>query len=408
MRGLRLAPSPRRAMLALMASIIPPDPAKSRPHLAYIDGLRGLAALFVIVHHAMAECIDSGYNRAVTGRVPSHAIVWLYNGEVAVQVFIVLSGYCLMIPVARSGGTIRGGLAEFARRRVWRILPTYYAALAICLLLPALVPALRDSSGPLRWRVTRPVTAPALLSHLLMIHHLSADWAYRIDYPMWSIPIEWWLYGLFALALVPLRRRLGIGPLAASTVALGLALSWWGGPDFETLRLHYLALFGLGMAGAAINFGAREGGWSAGIGAGVGLLRLSPPLDRLRPPPPGRPERRVDPGPPPRDGRRPRIGRAARVGDGPQAGRSDFPPDPVPGASRDGLARPDQLLPLPDPRADARPRPPRGDPPRPRADPEPCRGDDRGRGGVAARGLGSLARRRAMGTRADGRRTKSN
>lgn len=246
--------------------------APGRPHLAYIDGLRGLAALFVTAHHALAECIDSGYNRAITGRVLSHVIVWLYNGEVAVQTFIVLSGYCLMIPVARAGGSLRGGLAEFGRRRAWRILPTYYAALAICLLLPALVPALRASDGPLRWRVTQPVTTPALVSHVLMVHHLSDDWAYRIDYPMWSIPIEWWLYGLFALTLVPLWRRLGTAALAAGTLAVGLALSWWAGPEYESLRLHYLALFGLGMAGAAINFGPGGGG---SIARASGYLALA-------------------------------------------------------------------------------------------------------------------------------------
>jgi peptidoglycan/LPS O-acetylase OafA/YrhL len=262
-------------------------PATTRPHLAYIDGLRGLAALYVAVHHAMAECVDSGYNRAVTGRLASHAIVWLYNGEVAVQVFIVLSGYCLMIPVARAGGTLRGGLVEFARRRAWRILPTYYAALAVCLLLPTIVPALRSSDGPLRWRITQPVTAPALISHLFLLHHLSADWAYRVDYPMWSIPIEWWLYAAFALVLVPLWRRLGSVAFAAATIILGLALSDRAGMPYETLRLHYLALFGLGMAGAAVNFGPR-GAWSrhvirwagpatlAGLVAFVVLRRVVP------------------------------------------------------------------------------------------------------------------------------------
>lgn len=261
-------------MLVLMESASHSEPPKARPHLAYIDGLRGLAALFVTAHHAMAECIDSGYNRAVTGRLGSHAIVWLYNGEIAVQVFIVLSGYCLMIPVVRAGGAFRGGLAEFARRRAWRILPTYYAALALCLLLPLLVPAFRSPDGPLRWRITQPVTAQALISHLFLLHHLSGYWAFRIDYPMWSIPIEWWLYAAFALALVPLWRRLGTVALATSTIALGLALSRWAGPRYETMRLHYLTLFGLGMAGAAVNFGPR-GEWSRRIIRGAGPAALA-------------------------------------------------------------------------------------------------------------------------------------
>lgn len=256
-------------MLSLMASATTP----ARPHLAYIDGLRGLAALYVTAHHALAECIDSGYNRTVTSRLASHAIVWLYNGEVAVQVFIVLSGYCLMIPVARAGGALRGGLGEFARRRAWRILPTYYAALGLCLLLPVLVPGLRPTDGPLRWRITRPVTTPALAAHLLMLQHLSPRWAYRIDYPMWSISIEVWLYVAFALALVPLWRRLGTAWLTTAVVCCGLGLSAWGGPAYEAIRLHYLTLFGLGMAGAAIGFGPRNA-WSRRVirGAGPGTL----------------------------------------------------------------------------------------------------------------------------------------
>src|SRR5689334_14181642 len=113
-----------------VVTALPPAQA----HLDYLDGLRALAALFVLFCHALQSPWPYIYSRYPPPAL--HLFTgWLYHGHFAVDVFIVLSGFCLMLPVVRGDGTLRGGAKRFFRRRARRILPTYYGALAFSLIL---------------------------------------------------------------------------------------------------------------------------------------------------------------------------------------------------------------------------------------------------------------------------------
>jgi peptidoglycan/LPS O-acetylase OafA/YrhL len=101
----------------------------SRGRLAGLDGIRGLAALFVVLHHCWLSAFP-GYP-ANTGPAWTG---WLLYGHFAVVVFIVLSGFSLAVSPARSRWQL-GGLGRFAQRRAWRILPPYWAALVVSLLI---------------------------------------------------------------------------------------------------------------------------------------------------------------------------------------------------------------------------------------------------------------------------------
>ena len=68
-------------------------------------------------------------------------------GHMAVSVFIVVSGFSLAIAPTRVAGTSRVGVAPFRRRRAWRILPAYWAALILSILV--LGWRLRRGAGPL-------------------------------------------------------------------------------------------------------------------------------------------------------------------------------------------------------------------------------------------------------------------
>ena len=101
----------------------------ARPRLIGLDGIRGLAALFVVLHHS--------YLMAFPGFPETHAPAWtgfLLYGHFAVVVFIVLSGFSLAVSPARNGWRL-DSLAKFARRRAWRILPPYWPALLFLLLV---------------------------------------------------------------------------------------------------------------------------------------------------------------------------------------------------------------------------------------------------------------------------------
>lgn len=220
-----------------------------RLHLGYLDGLRGLAALYIVMHHTFLEGQGDG-----TGLSPRLALatMWLHLGPAAVGVFIVLSGFCLMLPVARSQDRHQpGGTAQFFKRRAWRILPPYYAALALCLLLIAFVPDLGHPVPGSRWNAALPAfRADVLLSHLLLLHNLRWDWNWKIDYPMWSVSTEWEIYFLFGLVLLPLWRRFGVGSVLGTTFLLALVLD----PLFPQAKFVYGFLFAMGMTGAAFCF----------------------------------------------------------------------------------------------------------------------------------------------------------
>ena len=113
-----------------------PAIADSRPHrLAGLDGIRGLAALFVVVDHV--------FLRAFPGYPVDHAPFWagwFIYGRFAVVIFIVLSGFSLALSPARHGWRL-DGVSRFAQRRAWRILPAYWAALVFSLAVALLLVA---------------------------------------------------------------------------------------------------------------------------------------------------------------------------------------------------------------------------------------------------------------------------
>ncbi len=221
--------------------------------MEYLDGLRGLAALYVVLHHAY---LGSTAEAPLSG-LATRATYVLFLGRSAVDIFIVLSGYCLMLPMARAGVLrLRSGFGPFLLRRARRILPPYYAALGVTLLAIWLVPALRDRSHPAAlWEETLPAWTPGVIvSHLLLIHNFEPSWHSKIDYPMWSVATEWQIYFVFPLVLLPIRRRFGLVACVVAAFAAGLLplcffFSRWSG-----VSPQFLGLFAIGMAAAEISF----------------------------------------------------------------------------------------------------------------------------------------------------------
>jgi peptidoglycan/LPS O-acetylase OafA/YrhL len=147
----------------------PSTAATSRLHLPVLDGVRGLAALYVALFHALGYTGYIDTLRTQTLSIPMALLAAVLDyGTYAVPVFIVLSGFCLMLPLAqRETLHIPGGIGSFLSRRAWRILPAYYAALLLNLALIALVPVLQTQQNT-SWDNKVPVTIGAIVSHLLL------------------------------------------------------------------------------------------------------------------------------------------------------------------------------------------------------------------------------------------------
>ena len=182
--------------------------------IALLDGMRGFAALYVVLHHA---------HFAVSKLAPEddwlvRRFAWLEFGHYSVAVFIVLSGFSLA-----AGDPMRGGYWAYVRRRARRILPPYYAALGASLLLIWLVPVLSSTDDP-RWgKIALPAFgAKTLAAHALLVHNLFAGISHQIDPPMWSVATEWQIYFLLP-AILWVSYRWGMGAGVALGFVLGLA-----------------------------------------------------------------------------------------------------------------------------------------------------------------------------------------
>lgn len=185
--------------------------------LLSVDILRALAALAVLVNHLPLWADDAA---------PAVRFVVLAPREVGylgVTLFLVLSGFCIHLGVARGmarGGGVRADWVGFWRRRFFRLYPPYAAAIVFGLLCYSLAGRPRDPGAP-----DRILWLPGdLLAHLLLVHNLFADYRSTLgNAPLWTLGLEEQLYALYAVYL--LVRRRGTAGQALKT-ALAVALVW--------------------------------------------------------------------------------------------------------------------------------------------------------------------------------------
>jgi peptidoglycan/LPS O-acetylase OafA/YrhL len=208
--------------------------------LAGLDGLRGLAALYVVVNHVFLRAFP-GYP---VDRAPFWA-GWFIYGRFAVVVFIVLSGFSLALAPAREGWKL-GGLASFARRRAQRILPAYWAALVFSLAVAWLIVPPPGQGLP---------TARSVLVNGLLVQNLVG--APSPNRSFWSLAVEAQLYVLLPLLLLLVRRWGAMAMVATVTLlvaAVGIVGTHVSRVDtFVTQSPPDLAaLFAVGILSAGI------------------------------------------------------------------------------------------------------------------------------------------------------------
>jgi peptidoglycan/LPS O-acetylase OafA/YrhL len=245
----------------------------STPKITAIEGMRGLAALYVAVGHVFTM-VDP-HQRL---RRPAAQPEWLsavaspfWYGHLAVAAFITISGFCLQWALLQRGDGTVNDFVTYLRRRCRRILPPYYA----CLMLSLLVAwGITSRQTGLPWTQYLPITWENVGAHLLLIHNWSPDWMYKINGVLWSIAIEFQLYFVLPVLAWLLAKR---GPWV---VAAGLSIPVFAilatYPKSEKFYIWYALLFALGMiaakwAMAPVRFSSSA--WLAlavlGLGAGM-------------------------------------------------------------------------------------------------------------------------------------------
>ncbi len=160
---------------------------QSRPHVVALDGLRGFAALVVTFYHGITHYEPSLISRihyAPLDKMGSmhdffmKALLMVFDGEAAVTIFFVLSGFVLSLSLSSSAqGQTRGAVArDFIVKRILRIYPALIVCIFCFFLMAHIMSAygMRDLSG---------ISVYKYLRNALLL-------SYLVHGPSWSIQLE--------------------------------------------------------------------------------------------------------------------------------------------------------------------------------------------------------------------------
>ncbi|MFO0314665.1 MAG: acyltransferase family protein [Planctomycetota bacterium] len=208
-----------------------------------LDGLRAVAVLLVLYHHAPM----------LFGRGPG-AAGGVFHGSrgawIGVDLFFVLSGF-LITSILLAGRDRPGALRRFWVRRALRIFPLAYAylgALALLAWATNAFPELRD-----------PAAFGWASAYLLNVHVAAAGWGAPALALLWSLAVEEQFYLLWPLLALRLRDRALAAVLALATVAAPALRSWHlaDGDDVAAYVLPWCRMDALAL-GALLALGWRS------------------------------------------------------------------------------------------------------------------------------------------------------
>jgi peptidoglycan/LPS O-acetylase OafA/YrhL len=264
--------------------------------------MRGVAALIVCLGHCASHILWPAGSEV--GRIVRGVTSRLLDGGAAVDFFFVLSGFVLALPhVSRKSKPLLPD--DFLLRRVVRIMPTYWAGLAIALLLRATFGShwsLLGHGDHGGWAA--PLTSSDLIRHVLLIFKFDIE---KINGVIWSLAVEMQISILLPLVIAVFMQRptlrgslatLGIctvipyvvgsgsGIVFLPLFVLGCLLAYYQTPlDQALANLGRLARGGLWLCAAALFWNRSLQHWWAfpdmqqeyltGLGSGLAILLIT-------------------------------------------------------------------------------------------------------------------------------------
>lgn len=200
--------------------------AETRHQLAFLDGLRGVASLWVLVGHAM---FLTGYK-----------VMILAEPDMAVELFIIISGFLMTYHYQarqdREPWMAPETWRTFWIRRFFRIAPLYYVCLAAALILgPELWQSRLDAAtaipgaleGEARYAdryLDQSLTN--ILMHVSFIFGATWTHNFRTALPDWSIGLEMQYYLVFPFLMIAALKLGRLAGIALLVGAMALAGTW--------------------------------------------------------------------------------------------------------------------------------------------------------------------------------------
>ena len=215
----------------------------TKPHYELLDGLRGVAALLVVIYHIFEGL---AFAQATDG-VGSGLITTLNHGHIAVDFFFILSGFVISYAYDDRWGKMT--LGGFFKRRLIRLHPM--------LIMGAVIGAIAFfASGCERWDGSITPTSWVMVALMLTMCMIPAlpgvpyevrgnGEMFPLNGPGWSLFFEY--IGNICYALF--MRRMSTKVLAFFTLLLGIVHAWFFIGDVSGYDM-----IGVGWTIDAVNF----------------------------------------------------------------------------------------------------------------------------------------------------------
>jgi peptidoglycan/LPS O-acetylase OafA/YrhL len=208
--------------------------------ILFLDGLRGIAAFYILVSHArwlLWEGYRTGYlihpqNYSVVSKTLMYFFSLFKWSHEVVIFFFVLSGFVIHLKYARSlhqNPKSSINFAEYFIKRIKRIYPPLLFALAITMLLDM---AGKANAFPIYFGNTPYPLINANIangSHQLSVFignvfFLYTEYVpiYGSNGPLWSLKFEWWFYMLYPLFLLLSRKQIYYSTLLIILLFIGV------------------------------------------------------------------------------------------------------------------------------------------------------------------------------------------
>ncbi|HBB31984.1 MAG TPA: acyltransferase [Cyanobacteria bacterium UBA8803] len=166
--------------------------SKPKVHFHFLDALRGIAALWVVLFHAEA----ANHLTHLTALLPNWLTAVVFKwGHLGVPIFFVLSGFV----IAHSLRKAKIDLSYFGRftlRRMTRLTPPYYASIFVVLSLAWISAQVKGEAFEV---MNNPLFLQKLLAHLVYLQGiLNLD---NFNYIYWTLCLEVQFYLVFCALL---------------------------------------------------------------------------------------------------------------------------------------------------------------------------------------------------------------
>jgi len=183
-----------------------------------LDGLRGLAALSVVVAKMWSDLPATWHAVAPVDWAVYPPLTFLLNDRGAVILFFILSGYVLTLSLARPDAPVLDQYAPFLLRRLCRIWLPYAAVLCVSASIGVAL-HIGGRAEPPEWQ---PLCWPDMPQWTALWRQLTLRYTIPpLNPPGWSVVTELLVSAVFPLLLVGVRRW----PVSLCVLALVANLS---------------------------------------------------------------------------------------------------------------------------------------------------------------------------------------